>query len=804
MSETKKTKKPAASILRLPTIPMRGLVAFPSMVMHFDIARERSVAAIQAAMEQNRKIFLVTQKDVFVEEPKKGDVYRIGVIAEVRQTLKTPDNAMRVLVEGISKARLLRWDEQEACIYSEVRQMPAVRARVDELELKAVVRSVKECFERYSQLVPRMPADMVASVLCREDPYALFETITYNVNLDYTEKQLLLEESNILVRMSMLYGFLLKEVEILDLEKQIQTEVQENIDKGQREYYLREQMKVIASQLGEDEGAEECQRYLERIDALQLDEASTEKLVREAERLAKMPNFSQEGFVIRNYLDTCLDLPWNVKTKDKLNLQKAQQVLDQDHYGLEKVKSRILESIAVRAMTPEVTGQILCLVGPPGVGKTSIGRSIAKALGRNYVRVSLGGIRDEAEIRGHRKTYIGAMPGRIMNAVKQAGSSNPLILLDEIDKMSNDYKGDPSSAMLEVLDAEQNREFRDHFIELPFDLSHVLFVTTANTTETIPAPLLDRMEVIELSSYTRQEKFEIAKRHLLPKQLKKHGLRGSQLRVSDDGMFALIDYYTKEAGVRNLEREIASLCRKTAKELMSGAAKRVQITAESLEGFLGVRRYLPDLRSDQDEIGMVNGLAWTAAGGVLMPLEVLTFPGKGEIQLTGSLGDVMKESARLAVSCARTLAERYGYSPKFYQELDLHIHAPEGAVPKDGPSAGVTMVTALISALSGIPVRGDTAMTGEITLRGKVLPIGGLREKCMAAYKAGIRRVLLPKGNYADLTELDPVVRESLELICVSDISEVLAAALAGSCPDRCAAPLTSQSRQESYSAVHA
>lgn len=766
----------------LPTIAMRGLVAFPGMVMHFDIARDPSVKAIDAALHGDRRVFLVAQRDVFTEEPGPKDVYKVGVIAEVRQTLKTPDNVLRVLIEGVDKAKLLTLDTEGKYLQAQVRKVPDYgRARVDETELTALARSVKEAFEQYCQLVPRMPKELVASVLCQDDPYEIFDNVAHNMNLDFAARQQLLEENNILVRLGMLYGFLNREVDILNLERQIQEEVKENVDKSQRDYYLREQMKVISSQLGEDEtGQDDAYDYMERIEALELSEECRNKLMREAERLTKMPPYTQESFVIRNYLDTCLELPWNHSTKTKLNIEKAAKVLDKDHYGMKKVKERILESISVHALVPEVTGQILCLVGPPGVGKTSIGRSIAKALGREYVRVSLGGIKDESDIRGHRKTYVGAMPGRIINAMKQAGTNNPLILLDEIDKMSNDFKGDPSSAMLEVLDSEQNKTFTDHYIEVPFDLSHVLFLATANTLDTIPAPLLDRMEIVELGSYTREEKFHIAKEHLLKKQLKKNGLKGTQCRIPDEVLYALIDSYTREAGVRELERTIGTLCRKAAKKIVEGDCKKVTFSADTLPEYLGPQKFRPDLQSHEDAVGVVNGLAWTSVGGVLMPMEVLAMPGKGQVECTGSLGDVMRESAKIAVSYVRSVAARYDIPEDFYTKYDLHIHAPEGAVPKDGPSAGVTMTTALVSALSGRPVRGDVAMTGEITLHGKVLPIGGLREKTMAAYKAGMHTVLIPEENVPDLEEVDPVVREHVRFVPAKTLDTVLETAL---CP---------------------
>ena len=765
--------------LILPAVAMRGLVCFPRFVMHFDVAREMSVKAVEAALKNDRLVFLTAQKDVYVEEPQEKDLYNIGVVAEIRQTLKTPDNVMRVLVEGLYRAKIKETVNENGMFVCTVKKLPDYsREKPDPVDLTAIMRSIKDIFETYGELVPRMPKELINSIMCQNDPYKLFENITYNMNLDFQDKQMLLEESNILSKLGMLYANIVHEVEVLEIEKQIHDEVRSNLDKNQREYYLREQMRVISSQLGEDDSQEEAYEYMDRIYEMNLAPEITEKLIREADRLLKTSSSSQESFVIRNYLDTVLELPWNTSSKTKTDIKRAARILDKDHYGLKRVKERILESIAAYAMAPEVTGQIICLSGPPGVGKTSIGKSISKALGREYVRVSLGGVRDESDIRGHRKTYIGAMPGRIINAIKQAGTNNPLILFDEIDKMGNDFRGDPASAMLEVLDGEQNKEFRDHYIELPFDLSKVMFVTTANTTDTIPKPLLDRMELIELTSYTREEKFHIAKEHLVPKQQKKHGLKGTQIKINDAVIYDLIDYYTKEAGVRNLERMIAGLCRKAAKEIVSGNAKKVTFTSKNLESYIGAKKYFDDERSTENEIGVVNGLAWTSVGGVLMPLEVLILEGKGTIETTGSLGDVMKESAKLAVSYARSVADKYNIAPDFYKNKDIHIHAPEGAVPKDGPSAGVTMATALVSALSGIPVRCDVAMTGEITLHGKVLPIGGLREKTMAAYKAGIHTVIIRSANKGDLDEVDDAVKASTEFIFASNLEDVLNAAL--------------------------
>ena len=765
--------------LILPAVAMRGLVCFPRFVMHFDVAREMSVKAVEAALKNDRLVFLTAQKDVYVEEPQEKDLYNIGVVAEIRQTLKTPDNVMRVLVEGLYRAKIKETVNENGMFVCTVKKLPDYsREKPDPVDLTAIMRSIKDIFETYGELVPRMPKELINSIMCQNDPYKLFENIAYNMNLDFQDKQMLLEESNILSKLGMLYANIVHEVEVLEIEKQIHDEVRSNLDKNQREYYLREQMRVISSQLGEDDSQEEAYEYMDRIYEMNLAPEITEKLIREADRLLKTSSSSQESFVIRNYLDTVLELPWNTSSKTKTDIKRAARILDKDHYGLKRVKERILESIAAYAMAPEVTGQIICLSGPPGVGKTSIGKSIAKALGREYVRVSLGGVRDESDIRGHRKTYIGAMPGRIINAIKQAGTNNPLILFDEIDKMGNDFRGDPASAMLEVLDGEQNKEFRDHYIELPFDLSKVMFVTTANTTDTIPKPLLDRMELIELTSYTREEKFHIAKEHLVPKQQKKHGLKGTQIKINDAVIYDLIDYYTKEAGVRNLERMIAGLCRKAAKEIVSGNAKKVTFTSKNLESYIGAKKYFDDERSTENEIGVVNGLAWTSVGGVLMPLEVLILEGKGTIETTGSLGDVMKESAKLAVSYARSIADKYNIAPDFYKNKDIHIHAPEAAIPKDGPSAGLAITTAIVSELTGIPVKSNVAMTGEISLKGKALPIGGLKEKSMAAYKAGCDTVIIPNENVKDLDEISAEVKNAVRFVSVKSFDELLPVAL--------------------------
>ncbi len=781
----------------MPVLPMNGLVLFPNVTLHFDISKKISIDTIEAAFADKKRIFLTAVKDGN-DSSDVENLYKVGVVAEVKQVLRLPENSMRVLVSGLYRGKIREFIHTEPFIAAEIRRFPfSTRNRPDGIELDALIRSVKESFSEYCEKMPKVPSDLLNVVMKETDPSVIFDAIAFNIPLSTDDKQMLLEASGITERLSMLTALLSRELEVIDLERHIQEQVKAQIDKGQRDYYLREQMKVISDQLGEgDDTQDEAYSYLDQIEALDLPEDVEEHFTREVDRLMKVPGSSQEAFVIRNYLDTCLELPWNKVTKDKTDIKKAREILDKEHYGLSKVKERILETIAVRALSKDIKGQIICLVGPPGIGKTSIGKSIAKALGRKYARVSLGGIKDESDIRGHRKTYIGSMPGRIITAMKNAGTKNPLILLDEIDKMSNDFRGDPSSAMLEVLDSEQNTEFRDHYIEVPFDLSDVLFVTTANTTQTIAPPLLDRMEVIELTSYTREEKFHIAKEHLVAKQLKKNGLKASMLRFTDAALYLLIDSYTKESGVRNLERVIASICRKAAKDIVEDGVKKITVKPETVEKYLGAHKYIDDDVSGKSEVGLVNGLAWTSVGGVVMPLEVLVMDGKGTIETTGSLGDVMKESAKIAVSYVRSISDKYGINKEFYKEKDLHIHAPEGATPKDGPSAGVTMTTALVSALSGIPVRGDVAMTGEITLHGKVLPIGGLREKTMAAYKAGLKTVIVPSANKPDLEEVDDVVKESMNFIFADKISEVLDNALEIDKPAVSYKPQTQRSRR--------
>ncbi|KAI4453240.1 atp dependent lon protease family member [Holotrichia oblita] len=762
----------------MPALPMRGLVIFPRMILHFDVGREKSIQALKAAATGDRKIFLAAQKDSSVPEPLFNEIYKTGVIAEVRQILKTPDNTTRVLVEGICKAKAVSFESTEPFIKCEVVPINPRKITLGDSEETALLRMLKNSFKSYSSLAPKMPTELYESIMSEKSLDRLFDLIVFNVYLRVEDKQKLLELTNLKRCIESLIGIMENEISVMELEMEIHEQVRDSIDKNQREYYLREQMRVLSKQLGNsDEPDEECYGYIEEIESLGFEPEVEEKLIKEAEKLMKLSPNSQESGVIRTYLDAVLDMPWKTFTKDKTDLVKAEKQLNKDHYGLKKVKERILELIAVRALQPDIKGQIICLVGPPGVGKTSVGKSIAKSLNKKYARISLGGVRDEAEIRGHRKTYIGAMPGRIINALKQAKSMNPVILLDEIDKLGSDYKGDPSSAMLEVLDMEQNSSFVDHYFEIPVDLSKVLFITTANTTDTIPDPLLDRMEVIELGSYTREEKFHIAKEHLIPKQLEKHGEKASILKITDSAIYSVIDSYTREAGVRRLEQKIAAICRKSAKRLVAGE-KKVTVTDSNITEFLGIKKYTPELLEKQDEVGIVNGLAWTSVGGVLMPLEVIVMEGTGKIEITGSLGDVMTESSRIAVSLVRMLAARYGIDPDFYKNKDLHIHAPEGAVPKNGPSAGVTMTSALISALSGIAVRRDVAMTGEITLHGKVLPIGGLKEKTMAAYKAGVKTVVIPKENEPDIEELDDVVKSGLRFVIAEDIKTVLETAL--------------------------
>ena len=766
--------------LRLPTIAIRGLVMFPNMVLHFDVARQKSILALNRAMQGNQKIFLVTQKNSRVENPTKEDLYTVGVVAKVKQILKAQSESVRVVVEGQYRARMCELVSTEPFYEAMCEEMPMLPVKEDKhLTVDAYLRVVKDLFEEYCFYAPKMPKDLVVNIIGAEDPVFVSEYLSQNLGFSLEDKQMILEESSIRKRLEMLSTLLRRENDILAIEHSIAERVKDQMDRNQKEYYLREQIKAIRAELGEDEdGDTEIEKYRTRLREIEPDEETEKKLTEEINKLSKMVFNSQEAMVSRNYLDTVFSLPWNKLTEDKLDIAAAREKLDADHYGLQKVKERILEILAVRKLEPNIKGQIICLVGPPGVGKTSIARSIAEAMGRKYVRMSLGGVRDEADIRGHRKTYIGAMPGRVVSALKQADSMNPLMLLDEIDKLGSDFKGDPSSALLEVLDSEQNFAFRDHYLEIPLDLSNVLFFATANDASTIPAPLYDRMEIINLSSYTREEKFQIAKRHLVPKQVKRHGLNGRTCRFYDDALYSLIDHYVREAGVRTLEREIATLCRKSAKMIVEGEKKSCHISAKMLESLLGPQKYKDDDIQKEDLVGVVNGLAWTAVGGEILQAEVAVVDGTGKLELTGSLGDVMKESAKAAITCVRSLCDRYGINKDFYKTKDIHIHFPEGAVPKDGPSAGVTITTALVSALSGIPVRHDVAMTGEITLRGRVLPIGGLKEKTMAAYRNGMKTVVIPQANEPDLYEVDPVVKENITFVTAKEIGTVLEKAL--------------------------
>ncbi len=766
---------------RLPMLALRGLVVYPNMVLHFDVGRKKSVLALNEAMGTNQLIFLVAQKDIREDEPKDYDLYSVGVVAEVRQILKMPGDSLRVLVEGLYRAKLVDMLQEDPFMSAMVEELPLKLAKTKSQKdtAEALMRTLKDLFEEYSYLTPQMPKDYMLNVMASDDPVYLCEYISGNLMLKIPDKQRILEESSPIKRLELLVQILEDENSVLTIEKDLYEKVKQQVDKNQREYFLREQMKVISSELGDgDSVQDEAVEYFERIQKLHLPKEAADKLTKEAERLYKMPYNSQEATVIRTYLDTCLELPWNKQTKELIDIGKAGNVLDRDHYGLVKVKERILELLAVRKLAPDIRGQIICLVGPPGVGKTSIARSVAAALGKKYARISLGGVRDESDIRGHRKTYVGAMPGRIIESISRAGSKNALILLDEVDKISHDFRGDPASALLEVLDSEQNQAFRDHYVEIPFDISNILFITTANDKSEIPGPLLDRMEVIELSSYTREEKFHIARDHLIKKQVKRSGLSAKTIKVSDSAIYALIDFYTREAGVRKLERAIAALCRKTAKRVVEGTQGKVAISDANITEFLGPHKFRPDGILKKNEVGVVTGLAWTSVGGEIMMIEVNVVKGSGKVQLTGSLGDVMKESANIAISYIRSKAEKLKIDEEFYKDRDIHIHAPEGAVPKDGPSAGVTMTTALVSALTGVPARREVAMTGEITLRGRVLPIGGLKEKTMAAYRAGIKTVIIPEENRPDLEEIDDTVKKALTFVFAEDVDTVLKTAL--------------------------
>lgn len=767
--------------LELPIIPLRGIVVFPKMVLHFDVGRKKSIKALQKAMDDDQKVFLVCQKDASVDEPNIDDMYDVGVICTIRQMMRIPGSEnMRVVVEGDERATLYSFTSVKPYIGGlvEIAGDNNSNLEISEDEDKAYQRIIKREFERYASLMPKISNEVIAKVISIKNSGELADFVCSNTFLDYYEKQDVLSALDPSERICQLVVYLKKENNALEIESEIQEKVQNEIDKSQREYYLREEMKVISEALGEsDNPLEEAEEYKSKVSALKCSDDIKEKLLKECDKLAKMPSGSHEGTVERNYLDKCLEIPFGKYTKDSINLEKSRKILDKEHYGLDKVKERIVDSLAVYKRNPEFNGQILCLAGPPGVGKTSIVKSLAKSMGRKYVRIALGGIHDEAEIRGHRKTYIGSMPGRIVEAVIKSGVMNPIILLDEIDKVGNDFKGDPSSALLEALDPEQNNSFADHYIEFPLDLSRVLFITTANDVSAIAGPLYDRMEVIELNSYTALEKFYIAKKHLVKKEMIKHSLTSKEFKISDDAINILIENYTREAGVRTLEKQIATLCRKATVSLESGA-KSFKVTGKNIEEYLGKKKFSDDLVSKEDQVGTVNGLAWTSVGGTMLPIEVSVLNGTGKIELTGNLGDVMKESAKTAVSYIRSKASEYGIDEDFYKNKDIHIHAPEAAVPKDGPSAGLAITTAIVSELTGIAIKSNVAMTGEISLKGKALAIGGLKEKSMAAYKAGCDTVIIPQDNKKDLDEISDEVKQVIDFISVKKFDEVLPIAL--------------------------
>ena len=763
----------------LPVLPLRGMVVFPKAVIHFDVGRKHSIAAINRAMKEDQLIFLSAQKDPTVNEPALTDLFGVGVVAKVVQILRQPEDVTRVVLEGKYRAKVIAPIFDSKLTMAEVAPVPEKLLPPTAADV-AMIRSVKSQFESYLDVSAKMPPDIIFKVALCKYPGELADYIASTMYLDYQTKQSILELFDASRRLETVLDVLIDETYISKLEHEIELKAKSRIDESQQIYFLREQKRAIEEQLGEDDDpSADAEDYAEQIEKLQLDPKTEETLFKECRKLMKMPFGSQEASVIRTYLDTVIELPWHKSTEDKIVLPKIRKELDKSHYGLEKIKDRIIEQLAVRKLSDKQKGQVICFAGPPGVGKTSIAQSIAKAIGRNSQRIALGGVKDEAEIRGHRRTYIGSMPGRIMAAVQNAGSNNPLLILDEIDKLASDYKGDPTSALLEVLDIEQNNKFVDHYIDVPFDLSNVMFITTANDMSLIPAPLRDRMEIIEITSYTREEKFHIAKKHLIPKQLDLCGFSSKEIKFTQKAIYALIDYYTRESGVRNLERKIASLLRKCAVKKLDGEAEAFKIDDKLVEELLGNKKYLPDQLSKKDEIGVVNGLAWTSVGGELLPIEVAVMDGTGKIVLTGSLGDVMQESAKAAITCIRSHAQLLGIDADFYKTKDIHIHAPEGAVPKDGPSAGITMATAIYSALASKPVRHDVAMTGEITLRGKVLAIGGLKEKSMAAYKYGIDTVFIPKQNERDISEVDTAVKEKIHFVPVEDFTDVISRATA-------------------------
>lgn len=766
-------------IQHLPAIALRGTTILPDMIVHFDVSREKSIKAIEKAMVQDQRVFLITQRDLQTEEPSQEDLYTVGTIGEIKQLVKNRKNMVQVLVEGKQRAELVRFDSEDVYLEAEVALFEEEEISLDENVKEAMLRGIKELFVRYCNENTKMSKDLAGQILEIEEIEKVIDQIAVNLPMKYEDKQKILEAASLEDRYETLGMILSNEIEIMQIRIDLSNKVKERVDKNQREYILREQMKVIREELGDQDTVSEADRFKEQTDKLKASKEVKEKIYKEIQRFQNAAGVQAEAGVARSYIETLLSLPWDKASRDNKNLKKANKILEEDHYGLEKVKERIMEFLAVRTLTKKGESPILCLAGPPGTGKTSIARSVARALDKEYVRISLGGVRDEAEIRGHRRTYIGAMPGRIANGLIQAGVKNPLVLLDEIDKVSSDYKGDTSSALLEVLDAEQNKKFRDHYVEIPLDLSEVLFIATANDLQTIPRPLLDRMEIIEVSSYTENEKSHIAMEHLIPKQVKKHGLKKEQLCIEEAALHEIIAGYTKEAGVRSLERRIGEICRKTARKILEEKEETVTVNKENLENFLGRARYTYQKKNETDEVGIVRGLAWTSVGGDTLQIEVNLMPGKGDFLLTGQLGDVMKESAQTGISYIRSVAEKYHIDADFFKEHDIHIHIPEGAVPKDGPSAGITMATAMLSAITEVPVKADVAMTGEITLRGRVLPIGGLKEKLLAAKSAGIEKVLIPFENQADVEEMEKEITEGLEIVPVKTMEEVLKQAFA-------------------------
>lgn len=762
-------------ILTMPCIPLRGLLVYPRTVLHFDVGREKSIRALEAAMNKDKILFVSSQKDENILIPTPDDYYKVGTVVKIKQMLKIQGDSVRVLVEGMYRASIKEITAEEPYISASVDRLESINMPEDSIEARAMTRVVLNSFNEYAQLATGVRTDIYDLSVIIDDPDALADSIAIQLDIDISKKQKILETLDVRERLTILNGIIFEENQILRLEKKLNEEVEENVKQNQKEYYLREQMKVIQNELGFGEDAvSEAKEWLDKLDELKLDPKTDEKVRKEINKFTKMVPSSAESGVIRNYVETILSLPWNKSSKTNSDIKKAEKVLDADHYGLEKVKERILEYLAVIHLSKGIKGPIICLVGPPGVGKTSIARSIARATGREFVRMSLGGVRDEAEIRGHRRTYIGAIPGRVISAIKDAGANNPVFLFDEVDKIGSDFKGDPASALLEVLDPEQNKEFTDHFLEIPFDLSNVMFITTANTTETIPRPLLDRMEVIDVSGYTEEEKVKIAQKYLVPKQMKAHGLKKKNFAISEKALRDLINFYTRESGVRNLEREIGSLCRKVARKIVAKKAQSYRITPASLENYLGKHRFRYDVVENEREIGVTTGMAWTQVGGDTLFIEAALVPGAGKIELTGQLGDVMQESARTAITYIRSIADEYGIEEDFYKKYDLHVHVPEGAVPKDGPSAGVTMFTSVMSVLLNKPVRKDVAMTGEITLRGKVLPVGGIKEKVLAAHRAGIRTILLPAENKADIDDIPQSVRKQLKFVLLEKADETL------------------------------